>query len=86
MSSEQNREAASGSDNDILTNADRIRSMSDEELSDFINRCTSGEGAPQFCMELPECDADLEADTLIPLERCGRCLLQWLRKPAEASI
>lgn len=66
-----------------MTNADRIRSMSDEDLAEFINRCTSSEDAPNFCRRLPECDADLEADTLIPLERCGMCLLHWLRKPAE---
>lgn len=66
-----------------MTNADKIRSMSDEELAEFINRCTSGDDAPHFCRGLPECDADLEADTLIPLERCGMCLLHWLRKPAE---
>ena len=66
-----------------MTNADRIRSMSDEELAEFINLCTSSEDAPNFCRRLPECAADLEADTLIPLERCGMCLLHWLRKPAE---
>ena len=59
--------------------------MSDEELADFINCCTSGEGAPDFCLRLPECDADLETDTLIPLERCGKCLLQWVQKPAGVN-
>ena len=67
----------------ILTNADRTRTMSDEELAEFINRCTSGEDAPRFCRRLPECDADLETDTLIPLERCGACLLHWLKQPAK---
>lgn len=65
------------------TNADRIRAMSDEELADFINRCTSGEDALHFCRSLPECDADLEADTLIPLERCSACLLHWIKQPAK---
>lgn len=64
------------------TNTDHIRSMSDEELAEFINCCTSGDGAPDFCRRLPECDDDLEADTLIPLERCKQCLLYWLRQPA----
>lgn len=66
-----------------MTNADKIRAMSDEELADFINRCTSGEDALHFCRSLPECSADLEADTLIPLERCGACLLHWLKQPAK---
>lgn len=71
------------SDPEIITNADRIRAMSDEELAEFINRCTSVEGAPRFCRNLPECDADLETDTLIPLERCSACLLHWLKQPAK---
>lgn len=66
-----------------MTNADKIRAMSDEELVEFINRCTSGEDAPRFCQYLPECNADMEADTFIPLERCSACLLHWLQQPAE---
>lgn len=69
-----------------LSNADRIRAMSNEELADFLNRCTAGEDAPAFCRKLPECDADLETDTLIPLERCGKCLLHWLRQPAKEGM
>lgn len=68
----------------ILSNADRIRAMSDEELAEFLNQCTSDNG-PKFCRSLPECDADLDVDTLIPLERCGQCLLYWLRQPAEEA-
>ena len=67
------------------TNADRIRSMNDEELADFINRCMSEDSAPHICRNLPECDEDVEKDTLIPLERCKQCLLYWLRQPAEES-
>lgn len=67
---------------DLFTNADRIRGMSDKDLSEFINKCTSDNG-PDFCRRLPECDADLERDTIIPLERCNECLLWYLRQPAE---
>lgn len=65
-----------------MTNADRIRAMSDEELAEFINQCTS-ENGPYFCRSLPECEEDLEKDTLIPLDRCNVCLLRWLRQPPE---
>ena len=70
----------------VFTNADRIRSMSDEELAEFINCCTSGDGAPDFCRRLPECDDDLESDTLIPFERCNQCLLYWLRHPVIQGV
>lgn len=70
----------------ILSNADRIRAMSDEELSTMLNRLADGEDAPRYCRNLPECDADMEADSLIPLERCQACLLHWLQQPAEGDV
>lgn len=70
-------------DPEIVTNADRIRAMSDEELARKINQLAEGERIIRYCRELPECDADLETDTLIPLERCEQCVLHWLRQPAE---
>lgn len=65
------------------SNADRIRQMSDEELAHIINALMSGENAPKFCRDLPECDSDIEKNILIPIERCEQCLLHWLRLPAE---
>lgn len=65
------------------TNADRIRSMTDEELAREINLLLEGEISIPYCRELPECDADVERDALIPLERCEQCVLHWLRQPAE---
>ena len=69
-----------------MTNADRIRAMSDEELATMLNRFAEGENAPHYCRNLPECDADMEADRLIPLERCQACLLCWLQQPAEGDV
>lgn len=69
-----------------MTNADRIRAMSDEELSTMLNRFADGEDAPRYCRNLPECDADMEADSLTPLERCQACLLHWLQQPAEGDV
>lgn len=68
-----------------MSNADRFRAMSDEELATMLNRFAEGESAPRYCRNLPECDADMEADRLIPLERCQECLLYWLQQPAEGG-
>lgn len=52
----------------------------------MLNRFAEGEDAPRYCRNLPECDADMEADSLIPLERCQACLLHWLQQPAEGDV
>lgn len=52
-----------------MTNADRIRSMSDEEMAEFIS-------------SIPMCvgkDEDLNCE----IDRCKECFLKWLQKPAE---
>lgn len=58
------------------TNADRIRSMSDEELAEFISRIEIGDFGPQvygktFC---DMCKGQYE---------CDDCRLWWLQQPAE---
>lgn len=67
----------------IVTNADRIRSMNDAELAKAINLLVEGEPMIQYCRSLPECDEDLEQDTVIPLERCEKCVLHWLQQPVK---
>lgn len=59
-----------------MTNADRIRSMSDEELAEFISRIEIGDFGPQvygktFC---DMCKGQYE---------CDDCRLWWLQQPAE---
>ena len=59
-----------------LTNADRIRAMSDEELAEFISRIEIGDFGPQvygktFC---DMCKGQYE---------CDDCRLWWLQQPAE---
>ena len=52
-----------------MTNADRIRAMSDEELAKIIQEC------PYDRNDYYEpCYSD---------EDCFSCFLEWLRKPAE---
>ena len=64
------------------THADRIRGMDDEELAkalyDFEDLCM-----PDYCQRKKKCDDMLDADIDIPAESCRRCLLDWLRQPAE---
>lgn len=57
---------------DIMTNADRIRAMSDEELAKFI-------ADPCQCEVEPERDGYRECGN----ELCIKYLLNWLQKPAE---
>lgn len=59
-----------------MTNADRIRAMSDEELSEFISRIEIGDFGQQvygktFC---DMCKGQYE---------CDDCRLWWLQQPAE---
>lgn len=59
----------------VMTNADRIRAMSDEEL---VRMLTLGEGAFD-CFKCRKV-VDGECDTNCP-ERC----LDWLQRPAEEN-
>lgn len=62
-----------------MTNADRIRAMSDEELADML-QLESGE---LFCQNKKECGDLLDTEDGIPEEMCRACALEWLRQPAE---
>lgn len=66
--------------NHIFTNADRIRSMTDEELAAALMRMLDGD---VYCTNRPECGTMLDTDDGIPNEWCAQCLLNWLRKPTE---
>ena len=62
----------------ILTKADQIRSMSDEQLAAYW-----ANNYDNFCQNNPECGALLDTDGEIPQENCIACALAWLRSPAE---
>lgn len=55
-----------------MTNADRIRAMSDEELASLIM------GIPDY-----PCDEKIPAGECD--EKCEKCILEWLQQPAEGS-
>ena len=63
-----------------MTNADRIRAMTDEELMDMLY-CADSLG---WCKNLPECYRLLDTEDGVPEEKCKACLAKWLQKPAEA--
>lgn len=56
-----------------MTNADRIRAMSDEELENFINKFN-------FC--------DIRTSDECKMSYCGCCevcVMDWLKQPAEGE-
>lgn len=60
-----------------MTNEMHIRSMSSEELAALLAEYESG----VICKYDPRCEADLNDDRLIPIERCRECALAWLKAP-----
>ena len=70
-----------GSGEQLMTNADRIRAMSDEELAQRIHMFVGLEDRIPYCQNLPECDALLDTEEGIPEEKCVGCLLKWLQQP-----
>lgn len=63
------------------TNADHIRSMSDEELATLIYNWIDD----KFCNNSSECAALLETGNGIPEERCMGCLRKWLKQPYKEN-
>lgn len=62
------------------TNADRIRSMSDEELTDVILCPYDTAGKP---IDIMPCVKDGNIQKLVPPEDCKKCMLEWLQSEAE---
>lgn len=59
-------------DKPVVTNADRIRAMSDEELIKL------------FDLEMQTCPPDAEEDRWCDMDDdCKRCWLEWLCKPVK---
>lgn len=56
-----------------ITNADRIRMMSDEELEKFLLEFEYHE-SNLYCMKLNSCTYD---------DPCADCLHEWLKKEVE---
>lgn len=65
------------------TNADRIRSMSDEELEELFYSFHNLEDKVQFCKNKTECDEILDDGKEIPDNMCKKCLVEWLQEEVE---
>lgn len=52
-----------------MTNADRIRNMTDEELAEYLSNV-------HYCPTPSPCD---------PTKNCKDCWTEWLRSPVEES-
>ena len=61
------------------SNADRIRSMTDEELAAYLTIDVS----TRYCKRAKECSDMLDTDGDIPEEWCRMCALEWLQRPAD---
>lgn len=69
------------------TFADRVRSMTDEELVEFLFQISCGiDPANYFCTNKKECGEFLNSDKEIPDEWCKKCLLDRLRQPVDDSV
>lgn len=68
-------------DPDNMTNADRIRTMTDDELAAALLTAGDSDGVFDFCRRDPECLAWLESGS-IPDEKCLACAMAWLARPA----
>ena len=64
-----------------MTNYEHIKQMSVDEVAEVLLNWEELK-MPNYCQNFPECDADLEADRLIPFERCRVCVKAWLTKEA----
>ena len=66
-----------------ITNADRIRSMSDEELAELLYSIQNLEDKVKFCKNKIECDNILDIGKEIPDNMCKQCLVDWLQSEME---
>lgn len=71
-------------DANVLTNADKIRAMTDEELAVALIHVNDFGFTIPFCQNKPECGELLDTGGITD-EMCQRCMVEWLKQPAEES-
>lgn len=67
-----------------MTRADRIRSMTDEELAKALMDANDNGLHILFCKDAPECQDELD-NAEIPEERCLVCMMDWLRQTVDGA-
>ena len=60
-----------------MTNADKIRTMTDEELAHALIHL---DGFDTFCTNYRECVEKIELGEDISESQCEACMLRWLRE------
>lgn len=65
------------------TNADRIRSMTDEELAELFYSFQNLEDKVKFCKNKDVCNDILDDGDDIPDAMCKKCLVDWLQSEVE---
>ena len=65
------------------TQADKIRSMSDEELADYIIFIGANiEEKIPYCKSTTQCTEILDSGRIVPDKMCRECLVKWLQSEA----
>ena len=68
-----------------MTNGDKIRNMTDEELAEHILSTPAYETCIKFCKNREECCEIMDMDNDIPEEWCKQCLLYWQNNDMESE-
>ena len=63
-----------------MTNADRYRSMSDEELAEFLIKADERIEILPFCQKKEKC---LDIFANVSDEDCMACMMEYLKQPAK---
>lgn len=65
------------------TNADRIRSMTDEELAELLYSLQTEDLDGMFCKTEDKCEEMMDSGDEIPKSMCKQCLVKWLKSESE---
>lgn len=65
------------------TNADRIRSMTDEELAELLYSLQTEDLDGMFCKNEDKCEEIMDSGDEIPKSMCKQCLVKWLKAESE---
>lgn len=65
------------------TNADWIRSMTDEELAELLYSLQTEDLDGMFCKTEDKCEEMMDSGDEIPKSMCKQCLVKWLKSESE---
>ena len=65
------------------TNADRIRSMTDEEMAELLYSLQTEDLDGMFCQNEDKCEEMMDSGDEITKSMCKQCLVKWLKEESE---